>query len=619
MKGGITSGLVYPTAAIALSKAYRFKNIGGTSAGAIAAAVVAAAAVGDRKRQATPTLTGDLGFEGLEQVARELATEGFIYSLFQPAHGAGNAYRCLVVMAAGADTVFKKIRKGLAPLLAVITIAPTRTALVLLVLLGLGYGFAGVGGIWAAALPALMCAFAAGAYFSVTKIAGLTRKNRMGLCSGRAVKRLFQAEKPGLTDWLHQRLQSLSGKLEDAPLTFKDLWDAPTYPDEPVTKRALTLQMITSGLSHNEPRTLPFENGTFWFRREDFDLLFPKVVVEAMVRGGKKLVIDQASYYPLPHGGDLPVLVGMRMSLSFPLLISAVPLYEPDQWASKDKSKADETSDLTAQPTENTVQSSVNSLALGGRQGGGEITRFRVCWFSDGGISSNFPVHLFDAPLPHWPTFAIDLIDSKDVDASDTKGKVYLPKGNNEGWQRRYNDISAKSATSEVRNFLFSIISTMQNWRDLLQSRAPGYRDRIVQVPLTQAEGGMNLNMPQRVLEGIADKGTHAGEALDAFSFDNHYWIRWRTLAAAYQGYARKVADDPVPPIADYSAAFALGTDIKTKPPAYEFKSKIKRQEAMNIVGNLSTKGEEWADDPKLDVIDGAPRPLPQMTITPTF
>jgi hypothetical protein len=42
MKGGITSGVVYPPAVVELSKTYTFKNIGGTSAGAIAAAVTAA-------------------------------------------------------------------------------------------------------------------------------------------------------------------------------------------------------------------------------------------------------------------------------------------------------------------------------------------------------------------------------------------------------------------------------------------------------------------------------------------------------------------------------------------------------------------------------------------------
>jgi len=46
MKGGITSGVVYPLAACELAKAFRFKNIGGTSAGAIAAAATAAAELG---------------------------------------------------------------------------------------------------------------------------------------------------------------------------------------------------------------------------------------------------------------------------------------------------------------------------------------------------------------------------------------------------------------------------------------------------------------------------------------------------------------------------------------------------------------------------------------------
>jgi predicted acylesterase/phospholipase RssA len=41
MKGGITSGVVYPPAIFALAGQYRFKNIGGTSAGAIAAAITA--------------------------------------------------------------------------------------------------------------------------------------------------------------------------------------------------------------------------------------------------------------------------------------------------------------------------------------------------------------------------------------------------------------------------------------------------------------------------------------------------------------------------------------------------------------------------------------------------
>ena len=46
MKGGITSGVVYPLAIHELSRSYRFQNIGGTSAGAIAAVMTAAAEYG---------------------------------------------------------------------------------------------------------------------------------------------------------------------------------------------------------------------------------------------------------------------------------------------------------------------------------------------------------------------------------------------------------------------------------------------------------------------------------------------------------------------------------------------------------------------------------------------
>jgi hypothetical protein len=43
MKGGITSGVIYPLAVCELAGVYRLRNIGGTSAGAIAATAAAAA------------------------------------------------------------------------------------------------------------------------------------------------------------------------------------------------------------------------------------------------------------------------------------------------------------------------------------------------------------------------------------------------------------------------------------------------------------------------------------------------------------------------------------------------------------------------------------------------
>ncbi len=60
MKGGITSGVVYPLAACELAKAFRFKNIGGTSAGAIAAAATAAAELGRESAKGGFRLLRDL-------------------------------------------------------------------------------------------------------------------------------------------------------------------------------------------------------------------------------------------------------------------------------------------------------------------------------------------------------------------------------------------------------------------------------------------------------------------------------------------------------------------------------------------------------------------------------
>ncbi len=75
MKGGVTSGVVYPYAVLQLATQYRFRSIGGTSAVAIAAAFAAAAEFG---RQ-----SGDAGaFTRFE--TRCLEIPAILESLFQP-------------------------------------------------------------------------------------------------------------------------------------------------------------------------------------------------------------------------------------------------------------------------------------------------------------------------------------------------------------------------------------------------------------------------------------------------------------------------------------------------------------------------------------------------------
>ena len=90
MKGGITSGVLYPPAIGRIAESYYLVGIGGTSAGAIAASVAAAAEY--RRR-----LSGDnSGYEALEQLPFELAGEGRLTGLFRPDKATRKVYRLVL-------------------------------------------------------------------------------------------------------------------------------------------------------------------------------------------------------------------------------------------------------------------------------------------------------------------------------------------------------------------------------------------------------------------------------------------------------------------------------------------------------------------------------------------
>src|SRR3569623_911270 len=172
------------------------------------------------------------------------------------------------------------------------------------------------------------------------------------------------------------------------------------------------------------------------------------------------------------------------------------------------------------------------------------------------------------------------------------------------------------SAVGTLAAFLTGIIGTMQNWRDLLTSRAPGYRDRIVHVALAPGEGGLNLDMGQEVLTAIAERGAAAGERLKTFSFDNHYWIRWRNLASGLQRYTVSIAaaDQCLPRVPAYESAYATARTGDPPPPSYHFASAEMRAAAEKLLAELLEQGKEW-EDLGPDFTRGAPRPLPQMKI----
>jgi hypothetical protein len=146
-------------------------------------------------------------------------------------------------------------------------------------------------------------------------------------------------------------------------------------------------------------------------------------------------------------------------------------------------------------------------------------------WFTDGGVTSNFPIHFFDSPLPLWPTFGINLGEHPPGQAHQD---VWLPQD----WQGK--STLAAPVSRNVIGFLMGIVDTARAWSDNAQTRMPGYRGRVAWVRQRPDEGGENLFMPKSVVATLALRGALAGARLRRrFEIDplwrRHQWLRQRT------------------------------------------------------------------------------------------
>lgn len=219
MKGGITSGVVYPKAIELLSHRYRFKNIGGTSAGAIAAVVTAAAEYQRRWKgsRAGFDLLGTLPTELQRPVAPGTSK---LLSLFQPQPAMRRLFSVLIG-ALNKDKTSTRIAQIITGFLRAYWPA-TLVALVM----ALAVGAFGLG--WFAAILTLVIALPL--LVGLWVYGDVTRRlvaNDLGLCTGLTE----DAWNEGLTPWLHALIQKAAGRsLNDPPLTFGDLWDAPGFP-----------------------------------------------------------------------------------------------------------------------------------------------------------------------------------------------------------------------------------------------------------------------------------------------------------------------------------------------------------------------------------------------------
>ena len=506
LKGGITSGIVFPRGICEIAKKYRFRSIGGSSVGVIAAAAAAAA---EYRRQKDGSAKG---FDIIEGLPDELTNDGSggitkLFSLFQPKKEVKKEFHFILNLLGTKGNPIKIVSRLIGA--ARKSFWPWFVGIAFLIIFSATY-------ISVDGKNVFYCNFLeAGIIFAmfflltfiirfIFKTTGTIRKNGFGFCSGLTEKPNTVENNPALTNWMADKLDDIAGKTDGFPLTFGDL-----------REHEIELRMITTSLTHGRPFNFPVEveDIEFYFDSELLSKYFPERIVDWMVKNppnGKEESGNQR-IHPLPQADKLPVVVAARLCISFPFLLSAVPLHAVDE--------SMKTDDCDPEPEK--------------------------CWFSDGGISSNFPIHLFDRPLPRWPTFAINFAPEhprrKVTDQiEDQAENVQVINSIGEKPLIRFTQIRS------ITNFLAAILDTSLNWMDNAQMRMPGFRDRIAHVYMKGSEGGLNLKMPGRMVRNLARRGEMAGQKLvkkfenpsDStfdLNWDCHRWIRYRRSMASLE------------------------------------------------------------------------------------
>jgi hypothetical protein len=331
----------------------------------------------------------------------------------------------------------------------------------------------------------------------------------------------------------------------------------------------------------------------FWFLREEFDRLFPKDVVDWMIANGGNA--KQSKARRTTRSRRRPAARARRHP------------HEPELPAARQRRALARTGRRACapNPTSNAPQ---HDRDLGDRQH--RPTRDRrhphpiehrgdaPVWFSDGGIGSNFPIHSVRRRLPLWPTFAIDLVyPGVDDTTIDRTGASSCPSATHRAGNAPTNASATATPRAPSPASCSASSPPCRTGATSCSHRAPGQRDRIVHIALQGDEGGLNLDMPQAVLERIAAQGTAAGERFNAFSFENHYWIRWRNLASGCSATRDKSRARTIPKlrIPDYAAAYALPETPDAEPPSYPYTDYFQRNEVARLLLQLVHQGEAWA------------------------
>jgi predicted acylesterase/phospholipase RssA len=516
MEGGAASGIIYPRAICELARRYRFQRIGGTSAGAVAAAAAAAAEYG-RRRAERPGQGNPSSFETLQKVPdrfqERVRGETRLKWLFEPEAEMRPAYE--LFMALISKPGFK------ATLLSLVWAAARYfpasffggAVLGLLIAAPAAYGAIQIGG-WAGALLWIAAAggILATAVFAVLLVlASLAKdvvlrlpRHHFGVARGYS-KTPEQDPSPRVTTWMYELVQDLAGKPVNQPLTFGDLEGCPD--DVIGNDKGIVLRLMTTCVTHGRPYRMPFaDDEVFYYDADELAHFFPPEVIGWMKENPNPHAQKFERFYALPLARNFPVVVAARMSMAFPFFFSSIPLYALDRTRHPDMPD--------------------RARALAGAQ-------LERCWFADGGICSNLPVHFFDRALPRWPTFALDLRKvHRDLTKKDRReeDKVWIDHDFLDNTGRSIitewwtvleheapqvdSELGLRDSFHRAKGFLDAVLDTMMNWHDNAQLRPVGSRDRVAHVGLEDTEGDFNLCMDPAQIHELAKRGAHGGRKL---------------------------------------------------------------------------------------------------------
>lgn len=575
LTGGVTSSIAYPALLLTLASRFRFHSIGGSSSGAGAAALAAAAEYRRRHGSAEGYRLLLARTSEVRDWADEARGITRLRQLFQPWAHSRRLFDALVPVLTQPDIGLGALAGALwrAYVAQRRWVAGALRIAALLAVLAVAFGVAGMLAsgtghlasrlsagtvdslLWwlAAAAAGGMAAGAAlfGVGFGLLGLVGGVGALRLdlrrlithdfGLCSGMAAPGAPADAQPPLTDWLHRLIQEIAGRSVDAaPLSFADLRQAPASPralgqgTQEMDGVSIRLQVYAANLTLGQPLVLPLrkEDDPVYFVPREMRRLFPDAVVDAMKtqrhgplpadardalpRSTDRALADRQhedDLWALPRM-ELPIVVAARMSVSAPLLFAPVPVWLFDGAAP------------------------------------------RRCLLSDGGLCSNFPIHMFDCAIPAWPTFGVALRDAPRVpgvppQVPDTltreqiRAAVSLPVGQARArcdWNRF---VEEPSLLRRTMGFLGALLGTAKDWNDALLAQMPGVRDRIVRIELPPGIGGLNIAMTPSQIQALSDLGQEAGQRLlerfappgrpdgTAAGWAEHRWMRLQLLREA--------------------------------------------------------------------------------------